>query len=137
MTGSYHYNWSGKKILIVEDDLSGYIYMSELLKSYNAGVSRNINGLDAFFSCMNFCPDIVLMDMILQGLNGFEATRLIKKYKPQLPVIAVTACAMKEDRLKCLNAGCDAYVTKPVMPAEILPLVDFYLTAAVATMQVK
>ena len=127
----YNYNWAGKKILIVEDDQSSYVYMSELFKHYNAGISRNINGLDAFFFCMNHNPDVVIMDLLIQGLNGYDATTLIKKFNPSIPVIVVTACAMKEERLKSREAGCDIFLTKPILPADILPVVDHFLSEKV------
>jgi two-component system, cell cycle response regulator DivK len=71
--------------------------------------------------------DLVLMDMKLPELNGFDSTRLIKKFRPALPIIAVTACAMMEDRRRCKISGCDAYLPKPIIPGEFFPLVNSYL----------
>jgi CheY-like chemotaxis protein len=121
-------NWSGKKILIVEDDDSSYIYMSELLKTFQAKLLRSTDGLDAFFVCMTDPPDLVLMDIMLPVLNGVEAIRLIKKYEPSIPIITLSACVMAEDRIQSEKAGGDAFIPKPVFPHDILPVIDYFLT---------
>lgn len=127
------YQWTNKLILFVEDDEASAIYLSELLKLHNASVIQCNSGLNAYNICMeNPAIDLVLMDMRLPGLNGFEATKLIKKDRPTLPVIAVTACAMLEDRRRCKIAGCDGYLSKPVMPKEFLPTIQNFLFPEVA-----
>ncbi|MGC8803744.1 MAG: response regulator, partial [Bacteroidales bacterium] len=78
------------------------------------------NGLRAFAECLkNPDIDLVLMDVKLPIVNGLESTRLIKKYKPHIKIIAQTAFAMVGDRNRCLNAGCDEYITKPIDPADL------------------
>ncbi len=122
------YQWTNKLVLFAEDDEASLVYLSELLKLHQASVIQCSNGLDALNICLeNPMIDLVLMDMKLPGLSGYEATRMIKKHRPLLPVVAVTACAMLEDRRKCKLAGCDGYLPKPVMPKEFLPLVNFFL----------
>lgn len=122
------YQWTDKLVLFAEDDEASLIYLSELLKINKAKVINCSSGLKAFNLCIeNPEIDLVLMDMKLPELDGYEATRMIKKLRPSLPVIAVTACAMLEDRRKCKIAGCDGYVSKPVMPSEFLPLVHYFL----------
>lgn len=122
------YQWSNKVILFAEDDEASFIYLSELLKIYNATVIPCNNGLKAVTQCLeNPLINLVLMDMKLPEMSGYEATRLIKNYRPELPIIAVTACAMLEDRRKCKISGCDGYLSKPVMPKDFLPMVNHFL----------
>lgn len=122
------YQWSNKVILLAEDDEASSVYLSELLKLHSASVIQCKTGLNAVSICEeNPSIDLVLMDMKLPEMNGYDATKLIKAHSPKLPVIAVTACAMLEDRRKCKISGCDGYLSKPVMPKEFLPLVHFFL----------
>jgi CheY-like chemotaxis protein len=121
-------NLKGKTILIVEDDDPNYLYLSELLKLKNASVVRSADGLDAFFICMTMAIDIVLMDIKLPLLNGNDAIQLIKKYQPGIPIITVTASAVNEDRLTSIKAGTNAYITKPILPNDILPVINYFLT---------
>lgn len=122
------YNWSEKTILIVEDDDPSYIYVSEIIKGFNPAILRCKSGLTAFFQCMSHpFPDIVIMDMKLPEMSGYDATRLIKKYQPQLPIIALTACAMKEEKQRCLLSGCNEYLTKPIFPRDFIETLGSYL----------
>ncbi len=111
------YNWRDKTILIAEDDVYSVVYLRELLSKTGIEIIHADNGLRAFAECLKN-PDInvVLMDIKLPIVNGLESTRLIKKYKPDLKIIAQTAFAMIGDRNRCLNAGCDDYITKPIDP---------------------
>ena len=122
------HNWKGKNILIVEDDDPSYIYVSEILKSYYPTLKRCKSGLEAFFECMNFpFPDLVIMDIKLYEMNGYDSTRLIKKYHSEIPIIALTACAMEEEKLKCDKAGCDFYLAKPTIPKRLIDAIGSYL----------
>lgn len=122
------YQWTDKTILFAEDDEASSVYLSELLKIHQAKVIHCTSGLKAVSIIMEIPTiDLVLMDMRLPELDGYEATRMIKNLRPELPVIAVTACAMLEDRRKCKIAGCDGYLSKPVMPKEFLPMVQSFL----------
>ncbi|HEX3009558.1 MAG TPA: response regulator [Bacteroidales bacterium] len=122
------YKWTNKVVLFAEDDEASLIYLSEMLKLHGASVIQCKSGSEAFSACLkNTDIDLVLMDMRLPELDGYEATRLIKDLRPTLPVVAVTACAMLEDRRKCKNSGCDGYLSKPVMPKEFLPMVQYFL----------
>jgi two-component system, cell cycle response regulator DivK len=121
-------NWEGKRILVVEDDDTNFLYISALFKKKKVQLIRSVDGLDAFFVCMTNVPDIVLMDIRLPILNGCESIRLIKKYEPSVPIITLTASISDEDRVRAINAGCDAFVTKPILPQEITSVIDFFLT---------
>ena len=123
-----NFNWSDKTLLIAEDDHFSFIYLREILASTGIKIIYAENGIRAFAECLKN-PDIsvVLMDVKMPVVNGLESTRLIKKYKPQIKVIAQTAFAMPDDKLKCLNAGCDDYLSKPVIPEELFTkLINIY-----------
>lgn len=121
-------NWEGRKILVVEDDDTNFLYISALFKRKKVQIIRSMDGLDAFFLCMTTPPDIVLMDIRLPIMNGFESIRLIKKYEPTIPIITLTASAMNEDRTNALEAGCDAFVTKPILPDELIGVIENFLS---------
>jgi len=116
----------GPHILVVEDHPQNRYLMTYLLESrgYEVDVARDgTEGLDALEKC---APDLILMDMQLPKVDGYEATRRIKadeRFK-QIPVVAVTAHSMRRDRDKAMAAGCDVYVTKPINGEELLALVD-------------
>ena len=103
-------------ILIAEDDEANFYYMNALLKhEFPSVIIHAVNGIEAVQKFIEN-PDIelVLMDLKMPGINGFEATRKIKSIKKDTPVIATTAYAMIGDDLKAYNAGCDGYITKPL-----------------------
>jgi two-component system, cell cycle response regulator DivK len=115
-----NFDWSDKTLLIAEDDHFSYIYLKEILIGTGIKILYADNGIRAFAECLkNTDISVVLMDIKMPVVNGLESTRLIKKYKPQIKIIAQTAFAMPEDKQKCINAGCDDYITKPVIPEEL------------------
>jgi CheY-like chemotaxis protein len=115
-----NFDWSDKSILIAEDDHFSYIYLKEILNSTGMKILYADNGIRAFAECLkNANISVVLMDIKMPIVNGLESSRLIKKYKPQIKIIAQTAFAMPDDKQKCINAGCDDYITKPVIPEEL------------------
>jgi CheY-like chemotaxis protein len=121
-------SWEGKKILVVEDDDTNFLYISALFKKKKVQTIRSKDGLDAFFLCMTTPPDIVIMDIRLPVMNGFESIRLMKKYEPTIPIITLTASAMDEDRTNAIDAGCDAFVTKPILPDELIGVIEYFLS---------
>jgi CheY-like chemotaxis protein len=115
-----NFDWSDKTILIAEDDHFSYVYLKEILSGTGIKILYADNGIRAFAECLKSQNiSVVLMDVKMPVVNGLESTRLIKKYKPHIKIIAQTAFAMPEDKQKCFNAGCDDYVTKPVIPEEL------------------
>ena len=114
------------RILVVEDESSNYKYLEALLKQ-RVGLVWATNGLDAIKVCSELSIDLVLMDVKLPKMNGFEATVQIKQFKPNLPVIALTAYAMQDDKTDSVNAGCDNYISKPFKIEELFSLINTYI----------
>ena len=109
------FNWTGKSILIAEDEEMNYLYIREILRNTNAEIIWKKNGQEAVDEVENNKNiDIVLMDMKMPVMDGYEATRKIKDINPKMPVLAQTAYAMADEKEKGYNAGCDRYVEKPI-----------------------
>ncbi len=122
-------NWSDRTFLIVEDEEVNVQYLQELLKMTKANLLYAITADEAIEACKNHPEiDLVLMDIKLPGMNGYEATRRIKKIRHNLPVIAQTAYAMSSDRTNALKAGCDDYIAKPIRSFDLLDLIGRYLS---------
>ncbi len=120
----------GKTILIVDDDMRNVFALSSLLESNNAKVLVGKNGkegIDILKANKNI--DLVLMDIMMPEMDGYEAMRLIRKQKKwkNLPIIALTAKAMKEDRQKSLDAGASEYLSKPVKKEKLISLLRVWL----------
>jgi CheY-like chemotaxis protein len=125
------YDWSGKKILIVEDDISSSFFLKEVLEETGVALEFATDGLTA----LKFCEEddsisLVLMDIQIPFLNGFETTAKIKEIRPDLPVIAQTAYAFVDDREKSLQVGCDDYISKPIDPFELLDRLSLYIESS-------
>lgn len=117
-----------KMILIVEDEDSNYILLNEIIKRNNFKTIRAINGQEAVEIVKNNNDiAIIFMDIKMPELDGYEATKIIKKMKPKLPIIAQTAHALSDDKDKALNAGCDYYITKPFNKEKIKTILDIYV----------
>ena len=119
------------KILVVEDQEDNRRILRDLLASAGFTIVEAVNGLEGVAMAERECPDLILMDIQLPGLDGYEATRRIKA-RPELchiPVIAVTSYALSGDEVKAYQAGCDGYVTKPFSPRQLLAKVREYLAA--------
>jgi len=119
---------SYKTVLVVEDVESNYLYIEALLKSLKIKIIWAKTGNEG----INFCKenpqiDLVLMDILLPEINGYEATKQIKKFRPKLPIIAQTAFAMYGDNEKAFEAGCDDYIAKPIKKQLLLDLIKKYL----------
>lgn len=107
--------YRGKKILVVEDDPVSTEFLKEVLTALNMEMTSTISGEEAIKICSDDASiDLVLMDIRLAGMDGYQATKEIKSINPRLPVIAQTAYALQGDREKALNAGCDEYISKPI-----------------------
>lgn len=120
----------GKTILIVDDDMRNVFALSSLLESYEIKVEVGKNGKVGIEKLKeNNNIDLVLMDIMMPEMDGYEAMRRIrkeKKYK-DLPIIALTAKALKDDREKCLAAGANEYLSKPVDKDKLISLLRVWL----------
>jgi two-component system cell cycle response regulator DivK len=105
-----------------------YLYLKELLRNTGAVILCAGNGREAVEAC-NMDKDIslVIMDMKMPGMSGYDAIPLIKKIRNDLPVLALSAYALSEDVKKAYNAGCDNFLAKPVIPAELFEMIDKYI----------
>jgi two-component system, cell cycle response regulator DivK len=120
------FDWHDKTILIAEDEEFNFLYLREILGPTRANILRAMDGEMAVQICQNSSVDLVLMDIKMPRMNGLEATKNIRNFNMQLPVIAQTAYAMVEDSEKCLGAGCTDYLTKPISSKILLLLIDQY-----------
>ena len=115
-------------ILIVEDVESNYLYLNAVLTKLDAQIEWVKNGLEAVnFAKEHSETDLILMDLQMPEMNGYDATREIKKIYPKMIIIAQTAFAMSDDRSKALEAGCDDYLAKPIRSKDLLDTVNKYL----------
>jgi CheY-like chemotaxis protein len=120
----------GKKVLIVDDDMRNVFALTSILeeKGVNTLVGKNgKEGLEKLFAQSDV--DLVLMDIMMPVMDGYEAMKVIRKDKrfEKLPIIALTAKAMKGDRHKCVAAGASDYLAKPVAPEKLLSLLRVWL----------
>jgi len=118
-----------KIILIAEDDDISYKLIVNFLRKFKYPIHWTKNGWDTYLYCMKKDVQLVLMDMKMPVMDGFQAVSLIKKNKPSIKIIAQTAYSMRGDREKCLDAGCDDYISKPLVYEEFLDMVEKYLTS--------
>jgi two-component system cell cycle response regulator DivK len=118
-----------KRILVIEDQEDNRRILRDLLSSVGYELIEAENGEDGVAAAAAARPDLILMDIQLPLLDGYEATRRIKA-QPALsaiPIIAVTSYALSGDEDKALAAGCEGYVTKPFSPRELLAKIREYL----------
>ncbi|MEL6248716.1 MAG: response regulator [Cyanobacteria bacterium J06554_6] len=114
------------KVLLVEDNEMNRDMLARRLRKIGYEVEIAVNGQEGVIKATQDRPDIVLMDMSLPVMDGWEATRNLKANPDtqQIPVIALTAHAMASDREKAMAAGCDEYDTKPIDWSRLMGKVD-------------
>jgi CheY-like chemotaxis protein len=122
------------KILIVEDDSANRDMLSRYLTLLGYRIVVALDGGQAVALAQTERPDLILMDMRLPVLDGWEATRRIKAAPAThtIPVVAITAYAMDNDRRRCLDAGCDDYETKPLEFPRLLAKIRAILSTTAA-----
>ena len=115
-------------ILIAEDVESNFLYLKAVLSKLNATVFWAKNGIEAVEICnAQTNMDLVLMDLQMPEMNGYEATRILKQKYPNLAIVAQTAFAMSDDREKAMDAGCDDYLAKPIKSKDLLSVVEKFV----------
>ncbi|NOQ25713.1 MAG: response regulator [Bacteroidales bacterium] len=118
-------SYSDKTILIVEDDKVSAKLLVEILSDKKINYLIAEDGNEAVKACSeNHNIDLVLMDIKMPDMNGYEATKLIKKKRPELIVVAQTAHAVSEDKEKALKAGCDDFITKPIIQKDLIRIIN-------------
>jgi PAS domain S-box-containing protein len=127
---------AGCRVLLVEDNAVNRTLAQRLLQKRGFDVSTAVDGREAIRATQSAEFDLILMDIQMPEMDGFEATTEIRAREKftgrRTPVIALTAHAMKEDRDRCLSAGMDAYVTKPINPAELFRVIQNVLQSSAA-----
>jgi len=123
-------NLEGKKILLVDDDVRNVYALSSILELYGVDISFAENGKEGL-EILQKNPDIdlVLMDIMMPEMDGYEAIQRLRAISifANLPVIALTAKAMKEDREKCMEVGASDYIVKPIDPDQLISLIKVWL----------
>lgn len=114
-------------ILIAEDDEPNFLFLKINLRRLNFNVFWARDGLEAVEICAEKDIDLVLMDIGLPVMNGFEAIKILKSTYPDLPVIAQTAWAMSDDRQKIMASGFDDYIAKPYRFIELIKYINALL----------
>jgi CheY-like chemotaxis protein len=116
--------WTGKNILIVEDEQANYLYVKQMLSKTDAGIYWAENGLEAVkLASSGIHFHLILMDIKMPVMDGFEATKIIKSNLPGQIIIALTAYARPEDRNHFISAGFDDYLTKPIKPNDFMGVI--------------
>ena len=108
------------KILIAEDNDSNYLLVRHILKNYN--LTRALDGADAVWKARNESFDLILMDMKMPVMGGLEATRRIREFNAKVPIIALTANAFDSDKGSAIEAGCNAFLAKPLSKKQLLEI---------------
>lgn len=122
------YTWKDKVILVVEDDEINYRFLEAVLQDTSAQVIHANNGSQAVELCKSINKiDLILMDIKMPEMDGFDATREIRKINSKVPVIAQTAFVQESEVKKCEDAGCNDIITKPIDIKEFFEKVDHFL----------
>lgn len=118
-----------RMILIVEDDESSFEFLKVILNKSGIATLWAKNGEESIKICKeNVDIDLILMDINMPVMNGYEATKLIKAFKPKLPIMAQTAYAIAGDEQKALDAGCDDYIAKPINKKTLVKKIEQLLS---------
>ncbi len=118
-----------KKVLLVEDNVDNREVIRTVLIHYGYEVVEAVDGEDGIEKAVQEKPDIILMDLSLPKMDGWEATKRIKADDElkNIPIIAITAHAMSGDEEKALEHGCDGYLAKPCTPGSVIDIVKKFL----------
>ena len=114
-----------KKILVVDDNQDSRELVVKVLKNKGYEMVEAVDGEEAVERAVAEKPDLILLDISIPKLNGYEVARILKNREEfkDIPIVALTAHAMKGDRMKALEAGCEGYITKPInvreLPAQV------------------
>ncbi|MBV9879445.1 MAG: response regulator [Gemmatirosa sp.] len=120
---------NGKTVLLVEDNEDNRIVYSTILRHFGYSVTEALNGEEGIAKAKSEKPDLILMDISIPIIDGWEATQVLK-HDPEtsmIPIIALTAHALASDREKAMEVGCDGYLAKPCEPRAVVAEVQRFL----------
>jgi len=121
-------DWSDKTILIADDIYTNFILLEAILKNTRARLIWAKNGKEAVERCLDHENiDLVLMDIQMPEKNGIEATREIRKFRKDLPIVVQTAFALEFAENNIMEAGCSRILTKPIIPDLVIKILASYL----------
>jgi two-component system cell cycle response regulator DivK len=125
-TGKDNYLWENRVVLITEDEEVNFFYLKTLFRKTEARIIRARNGKEAveIIEQNGGKIDLILMDLNMPVMDGYEAMRIIKSRHPEIPIIAQTAYTLTEDRVKCLRAGFNDYIAKPINRVALFRLIN-------------
>jgi PAS domain S-box-containing protein len=126
-TNTISYDFTHKTILIVEDDQFNTLYIKALLNDTGLKIIHTRLGSEAVDIAVSQSPDLILMDIRLPDINGYEATKQIRLEKPDIKIIAQTAYASFNDKQLAMEAGCNDYISKPLKRELLLEMINRYL----------
>ena len=120
-------DWSLKTVLIAEDEDANFMLLEEFLEPTGIKVIRAHNGQEAIDFCQEKLPDIILMDMKMPIMTGYEAISKIRSLNIETPIIAQTAYVMVGDKEKCFKNGCNDFIYKPLDEDELIRKMQKYI----------
>lgn len=121
------YNWKNKVILVAEDMEMNFILLKKSLEKTNVTVLRARNGKEMIDMVKsNYSIDLVLLDMGMPIMDGYEATKALRSEGNKIPIIAQTAFALDNERNKVLEAGCNDFVEKPINTETLFNKINFF-----------
>lgn len=128
-TDNHEPAWKDKKVLVVEDTDTNYLLIEALLSQYGVELFRAYTGKEGIQMVKdNPNYDLVLMDIQLPGMNGYDATTEIRKFNSEIPILAQTAFAMYDDVVRALDAGCNDFIAKPIKTKKLIGILNKYLS---------
>ncbi|MBK8805476.1 MAG: response regulator [Bacteroidales bacterium] len=122
-------DWSEKTILVAEDEENNYKFIKAALKKSNAKILWAKDGEEAITVVQQNLKqiDLILMDIQMPKMNGYDATKIVKEIDPSIPIVAQTAFAMSGSKIKCFESGCDSYIAKPYKAKDLVEVISKYL----------
>jgi CheY-like chemotaxis protein len=120
------YRWNNRVVLITEDEEINFFFLKSIFRKTEARIIRAKNGQEAVDIIHDHGGeiDLILMDLNMPVMDGYEAMKIIKSRHPGIPIIAQTAYTLTEDRHKCMKAGFNDYIAKPINRAALFRLVN-------------
>lgn len=110
---------AGKTILVCDDEAGNYLFINEILRPLKAEVIWAKNGKEGVKLVDHQKIDLIVMDLSMPVMDGVKAIKLIKTSKPHIPIIAITEFVMQAEKIKCINAGCDIFINRPIDEMEL------------------